>query len=932
MKVSAGKVSVRPRGDYDANEGYRRLDLVRYKNGAYVCRKSCIGELPTNTEFWMALFIEENRVETDAELSETSTNPIQNDAVTRALNEINRIIENLPKDDPIAIDAVLSKDSINPVQNKIIAEQIENLRDIIENMHIGENGDIDIGAYATDVDKLRKDLAALDDNLNQVNTDLTECKKNVITTKYQNGKLYGRTDENGEWIEIVAEAGKDGVSPTITVSGNTVIVTDSEGVHNYDLPTSSGEPGQDGADGQDGRDGEDGFSPTIRVEENKIIVTDKDGEHEYELPSANVVPPSSSVVDGMSKVNPVGTGSFSMNRKEGTEVGDKSVTEGNNCSATTWCAHAEGDQTEATGESSHAQGYLTQAIGRYSHAEGAPIVPYGTNAGSVDTDKIDDGARGVQITVPTAFGICSHVEGSLNYAKGDSSHAEGAHTVAIGAGSHTEGGDNKAEGVYSHAEGGHTQSKGAGSHSEGYWTEATGDNSHAEGYNNKAQGNYSHAEGSGTSAEGEYSHAEGYYNKAQGKYSHVEGYSCDTSARGSYAHAEGADTRAEGQGSHAEGFMAYTLPNGFYAHAEGYNTRADKDYAHAEGYSTNTKGIASHAEGCETVAEGVKSHAEGLNSKSQGLGSHAEGEYTNAYGVASHAEGKNSRAEGQYSHAEGYYGTAQGNYSHAEGHYTITKKDYSHVSGEFNVDPADTDVIYAIGNGNSGNTRSNAFSVATTGEVKAASTISASTTADYAEYFEWDDNNPNNEDRVGLFVTMSEDKVKIANPDDEYILGIVSGEPFVLGNGDCDVWTGMYLRDEFRRTIYEPAPKMISVEIKEEREEPYIDDNGEQQTRIVEVVVGHETKEVEGEFEGTRPKLNPNYDNTKPYVNRKDRPEWAPIGMLGVLAVRQDGTLKVNGYATVGKNGIATKCNVNDTNSYRVIRVKSDSVAEVIFR
>ena len=161
----------------------------------------------------------------------------------------------------------------------------------------------------------------------------------------------------------------------------------------------------------------------------------------------------------------------------------------------------------------------------------------------------------------------------------------------------------------------------------------------------------------------------------------------------------------------------------------------------------------------------------------------------------------------------------------------------------------------------------------------------------------------------------------------------MSGEPFVLGNGDCDTWNGMFLRDELRRTIYEPAPKMVEVDITEEQEETYIDEEtGEEKVRTVNVVVGHELKEVDGEFEGTRPKLNPEYDYTQKYISRFDRKEWAPVGMLGVLAVRHDGTAKVNGYVTVNADGIATACTKNTENSYRVIKSNSDSVVEIIFR
>jgi hypothetical protein len=45
--------------------------------------------------------------------------------------------------------------------------------------------------------------------------------------------------------------------------------------------------------------------------------------------------------------------------------------------------------------------------------------------------------------------------------------------------------------------------------------------------------------------------------------------------------------------------------------------------------------------------------------------------------------------------------------------------------------------------------------------------------ADYAEYFEWEDGNPNAEDRRGYFVTLSGEKIKTAKPGD-FILGIIS--------------------------------------------------------------------------------------------------------------------------------------------------------------
>ena len=352
----------------------------------------------------------------------------------------------------------------------------------------------------------------------------------------------------------------------------------------------------------------------------------------------------------------------------------------------------------------------------------------------------------------------------------------------------------------------------------------------------------------------------------------------------------------------------------------GNNTAANNSYSHAEGNATIASGKAAHAEGHITTASGNNSHAEGELTNASGYNSHAEGSGAIASGNQSHAEGASTTASGAFSHAEGFGTITSGESSHAEGGHTTASNSGSHAGGHYNATMTTggnssntTGTAFVIGNGTGTTALSNAFSVQYNGVVKAKSSITGSTTADYAEFFEWEDGNPDNEDRVGKFVTINNDKILIATDPEDYILGIVSGEPFVLGNGDCDTWNGMYLRDEFNRTIYEPAPKMeLDEETGEEKE--VLDENGNPV------------------YYGTRPKLNPDYDPSQTYISRFDRKEWAPIGMLGVLSVIHDGTCKVNGYAKCNKNGIATACKRTDPGAYRVIAKMSDTVVRVIFR
>lgn len=129
----------------------------------------------------------------------------------------------------------------------------------------------------------------------------------------------------------------------------------------------------------------------------------------------------------MKALNPTGTGSFSLNRKSGTTIGNYSFAEGKDTTAKGTYSHAEGYETTASGNSgSHAEGNNTTASAESSHAEG------------YDT---------------TASGISAHAEGFGSTAKGAAAHAEGKDTYAEGSYSHTEGEGTSASGYAQHVQG-----------------------------------------------------------------------------------------------------------------------------------------------------------------------------------------------------------------------------------------------------------------------------------------------------------------------------------------------------------------------------------------------------------------------------------------------------------------------------------------------
>ena len=351
---------------------------------------------------------------------------------------------------------------------------------------------------------------------------------------------------------------------------------------------------------------------------------------------------------------------------------------------------------------------------------------------------------------------------------------------------------------------------------------------------------------------------------------------------------------------------------------------ASGDFSHAEGDKTIASGYASHAEGCRALASGYQSHAEGYGNRAIGHYSHAEGNSNVAIGVSSHAEGYGNRVDGKHSHAEGYGTCAYGDCSHAEGYGTWAKA-YQHVQGHYNYGGIDeggsssgvTGTAFMIGNGVDDYDVSNAFRVTYAGQPYAKSSLTT-TGCDYAEFFEWQDLNPNNDDRRGYFVTLDGEKIKIAEPND-YILGIISGLPSVIGNGD-ESWMGRYVFDEFGDFIYEDFE--YTVEVPEEITEESIDEETGNVVTETKVVTKTVTKT------GKKYKENPDYDPSQKYIQRQDRPEWDCVGMLGVLSVRDDGTCKVNGYCKVSEGGIAT----TSENGYRVIKRVNENIVKVVFR
>lgn len=321
----------------------------------------------------------------------------------------------------------------------------------------------------------------------------------------------------------------------------------------------------------------------------------------------------------------------------------------------------------------------------------------------------------------------------------------------------------------------------------------------------------------------------------------------------------------------------------------------------AYGFETDASGLCSCSIGIQTTASGEASRAEGNYVTASGQASHAEGSATTASGAISHSEGFGTTARGYYSHAEGN-GTTALTCQHAQGHYNdISKATAGTESG------SGSGTAFVIGNGTK-STPSNAARIDYNGKLWCKQAYS-STGADYAELFEWADGNPENEDRRGYFVTMDGKKIKKASEGD-YIVGVISGNPSVIGNTDME-WYGQFMRDEFGTFLKE--------KYKETVKEPVVDEDG----NVTEV-----EREVDVEFY----RVNPDYDPDAPYTFRLDRPEWDAVGMLGVLPVRDDGTCEVGKFCRCVDGGIATLATERGFDTYMVIERVTENVVSVVLK
>lgn len=151
-----------------------------------------------------------------------------------------------------------------------------------------------------------------------------------------------------------------------------------------------------------------------------------------------------------------------------------------------------------------------------------------------------------------------------------------------------------------------------------------------------------------------------------------------------------------------------------------------------------------------------------------------------------------------------------------------------------------------------------------------------------------------------------------------YIVGITSGNPSIIGNADEDYYW-KYERDEFNRIVMEDVPEII--QLKDENGKFVFDKESKTSAMI-------ETCNI---IPKAKMKLADDYDSSlqEKYVERKDRKEWDYVGQVGTIPVRDDGTCMPDHFCKCGGNGIATFANERGFDTFYVVERINDHVVSV---
>ena len=187
----------------------------------------------------------------------------------------------------------------------------------------------------------------------------------------------------------------------------------------------------------------------------------------------------------------------------------------------------------------------------------------------------------------------------------------------------------------------------------------------------------------------------------------------------------------------------------------------------------------------------------------------------------------------------------------------------------------------------------------------------------YSEMYEWSELFKYDIVPYGRFVTFDDNdhgKIRLGHTSD-YIIGVTTINT-VCTSDDPEEWQGKYLCNEYGDCFLQEKDKAVAVNAYDDiNEMPYIATYKD--TEVVPVV-------------------NEQFDKSRIYKKRSDRPEWVRVNLLGKCIVVDDGTCQPGQLCTVGENGIAvpieTPNNWPFVNKFRVIDRLTENTIMIFYK
>ena len=153
----------------------------------------------------------------------------------------------------------------------------------------------------------------------------------------------------------------------------------------------------------------------------------------------------------------------------------------------------------------------------------------------------------------------------------------------------------------------------------------------------------------------------------------------------------------------------------------------------------------------------------------------------------------------------------------------------------------------------------------------------------YAELFQWEDNNPRDEDRTGFTVTLTpQGKLRVADEGDD-VIGVVVKNSAIVGNSMWNVWKDKYKADAFSTKVKKDYTITEWLENETTLLKSFYTAGLVEDFALPDNAVEYQTDMFGNDLE--RQVLNVPHFQNEEYVSRLSRQEYAQVLLVGTTPV-----------------------------------------------